>query len=241
MTRRTWGASVLIAAALSCAPTVARADSLFGIHGGGFFPDREENRNRRDVILNNLLVEDPFVYDVSDFDGGAIGGEYLLGLGDWFEAGIGATFYQRTVNTYYGDSVHPDGSNILTDLRLRIVPVTASFRYFPIGRTVPVQPYIGGGVNFYRWEYKEEGEFVDYRVSRPPRPTFFDTFKDDGTAVGPIFLAGVRAPIGGDRFMIGGEFRWQGGTADLDPALQFTGDKLDLGGIGFVGTFHVRF
>ena len=35
-------------------------------------------------------------------------------------------------------------------------------RAFPIGRTTPVQPYVGGGINFYRWNYKESGEFIDF-------------------------------------------------------------------------------
>jgi hypothetical protein len=41
--------------------------------------------------------------------------------------------------------------------------------------------------------------------------------------------------------MIGGEFRWQSGSGDLDPIHNFTGDKLDLGGYSVGATFHVRF
>jgi outer membrane protein with beta-barrel domain len=232
---------MLVAAIVSCAPAVASADSLFGVLGGGFFPKRESSRTTDDVLVNNLIVDAPFLYDIRDFDGGAIGGEYLIGLGDWIEAGVGATFYQKTVDSQYDTFEHADGTPIAQDIKMRIVPVTASVRFFPVGRTVPVQPYVGGGVNFYRWKYSEGGEFVDFDSPIRPRPTFVDEFSDDGTATGAVFIAGVRAPLGNDRFFVGGEFRWQGGRAELDPSQGFTGSRMDLGGASLFGTFHVKF
>ena len=66
-------------------------------------------------------------------------------------------------------------------------------RAFPIGRTTPVQPYVGGGVNFYRWHYKEAGEFIDFSDdSAADLPRI--EFEDDGRAVGAVILAGVRVP-----------------------------------------------
>jgi hypothetical protein len=41
--------------------------------------------------------------------------------------------------------------------------------------------------------------------------------------------------------MVGGEFRWQGGSADLSPELNFAGDKLDLNGISYAATVHFKF
>lgn len=242
MTRRAWGAGMLVVATLCGTPQVASADQLFGFIVGGFFPYGFDSRTGGDVLVENLLPPvDPFVYDISDFKGPWVGGEYLIGFGDWIEAGVGATFYSKTVDSFYRDSVHPDRSDIVQDIKMSIVPVSASVRFFPTGRTTPVQAYVGAGLNFYRWKYSESGEFIDY--SNPnafPLPTFRDTFEDDGTAVGAMFLGGVRAPVG-DNFMIGGEFRWQGGSADLDPIHNFTGDKLDLGGYSVGATFHVRF
>ena len=243
MNRRTWGAGVLLSVGLLCTPAVAGADQLFGLWGGAFFVRGFDSRTSGDVLVENLLpARDPFVYEIRDFDGGQVGGEYLIGFGDWIEAGVGIGFYQRTVPSFYADSVHPDQTDITQDIKVRIVPVSATVRFFPTGRTTPVQAYVGGGVNFYRWHYSEAGEFIDY--SNPnafPLPTFRDKFEDNGTAAGPVFLAGVRAPFAQDRFMVGGEFRWQGGAGDLDPLQNFTGDKLDLGGYSLVGTFHVRF
>ena len=111
-------------------------------------------------------------------------------------------------------------------------------RAFPIGRTTPVQPYVGGGVNFYRWNYKESGEFIDF--SDDSLPTFPGEFEDDGSAVGAVFLAGVRVPVG-HSWLVGGEWRWQNGKADLAPELNYAGDKLDLGGNSIAATVHFRF
>ena len=111
-------------------------------------------------------------------------------------------------------------------------------RAFPIGRTTPVQPYVGGGVNFYRWHYKEAGEFIDF--SDETLPVFPGAFEDNGSAVGAVFLAGVRVPVG-KSFFVGGEWRYQNGKADLAPELNFAGNKLDLGGNSIAATFHYKF
>lgn len=242
MTRRSWGAGLLVAATLCGTPSVASADQLFGFFVGGFFPYGFDSRTGGDVLVENLLPPvDPFVYDIDDFKGFTVGGEYLIGFGDWVEAGVGVGWYSKTVDSFYLDSVHPDGSDILQDIKMSIAPISATVRVFPTGRTTPVQAYVGGGINIYKWKYSESGEFIDYsNPSLFPLPTFRDTFEDEGVTVGPVFLTGVRAPVG-ENFMIGGEFRWQGGSADLDPIHQFTGDKMDLGGYSFGATFHVRF
>ena len=66
------------------------------------------------------------------------------------------------------------------------------------------------------------------------------TFTDDGSAVGPVFLAGVRVPVGRTSSSAASS-RWQGGSADLAPELNFAGDKLDLGGDSIAATVHFKF
>jgi len=82
------------------------------------------------------------------------------------------------------------------------------------------------------------GEFIDF--SDDSLPVFSDEFEDDGSAVGAVFLAGVRFPVG-KTVLVGGEWRWQNGSADLHPELNFAGDKLDLGGNTLVATVHFKF
>jgi hypothetical protein len=256
MKRLTWAGGLLIAAALMTTPSVASAqvDQLIGVNAGGFWPLGENSRSGGDVLLNNF---DAFSLDPAGpgdnvgraiteaFRGGQFGGEYLLGLGDWIEAGVGISYYQRTVNSQYRDFTFPpegSGAEITQQFKLRIIPVTISGRWFPIGRTTPVQPYVGGGVNIYKWKYSEVGNFIDFSNPNDPNPPIGPgDFSDDGTAVGGVFLAGVRFPFAHNHFLVGGEYRYQGGSADLNPNLSFAGNKLDLGGHSFVGTFHVRF
>jgi len=257
MKRLTWAGGLLIAAAIVGAPATASAqiDQLIGVNAGGFFPTNANGRDAQDVLAINL---DTFSYDpifaadgtplgkdVRDaFRNGTFGGEYLLGLGDWVEAGVGVSYYQKSVDSVYTDYTFPDGADIAQRFKLRMVPVTVSARFFPIGRTVPVQPYVGGGINIYKWKYTESGSFIDFsNPNANPLPIFTANppFEDEGTAVGPVFLAGVRVPFAHNHFLVGGEFRWQGGTADLDPSQEFAGTKLDLSGVGVVATFHVRF
>ncbi|MEO5821467.1 MAG: hypothetical protein ABIT71_13260 [Vicinamibacteraceae bacterium] len=237
----------LLVAALAAAPQFAAADTLFGITAGGFIPRGESGRTTGDVLNENFGVRNGFrtLFDdigekdpIQLFTGPSIGGEVLFGLGDFIEAGVGVGYYTKTRDSFYSEFTDVDGSDIEQSTRLRIVPLSVTVRAFPIGRTTPVQPYVGGGVNFYRWQYSEFGEFVDF--STPDLPIFEDTFTDDGTAVGATILGGVRVPVG-RTILLGGEVRWQGGSADLDPALNFAGDKLDLSGVTLAATFHLRF
>jgi hypothetical protein len=245
--RRTVLIPALFLAALAAAPSVATADTLFGGTFGGFFPRGEDGRTSGDVLSETFGVRNGFrtLWDdtgdkdpIKLFSGPAINGEVLFGLGDFLEAGVGIGYYTKSRDSFYTDYPEIDGTEIEQTTRLRIVPLSVTVRAFPIGRTTPVQPYVGGGINFYRWQYREVGEFIDF--SDDSLPVFEDEFTDDGTATGATILGGVRAPIG-RTMLLGGEVRWQGGSADLDPALNFAGDKLDLSGVTLAATFHVRF
>jgi opacity protein-like surface antigen len=244
--RRSIAVLGLMAAGLFLAtPEPARADSLFGGHFGGFIPKGLESRDiNTDVLRQNVdfldynfncTREDP----VRCFSGLSFSGEYLIGFGDWIEAGVSVGYYSKKVHSVYLDFEDADGTEIDGDTTLKNIPVAVTVRAFPIGRTTPVQPYVGGGVAFQRWGYKEAGEFVDFTPGAG-RPIFTDEYDDKGTAVGPTILAGVRAPVG-DNFLIGGEVRWTGGSADLNPDFNFAGTKLELGGVSVMAGFHVKF
>jgi hypothetical protein len=245
--RRTVLVSTLLVAALAAAPQIAAADTLFGGTFGGFIPKGQDGRVAGDVLNETFGFRNGFrtlFDDVGEkdpihlFAGPSINGEVLFGLGDFVEAGVGVGYYTKTRDSFYTDFTDLDGTDIEQSTRLRIVPLSVTVRAFPIGRTTPVQPYVGGGINFYRWQYREDGEFIDF--SDDTLPVFSDTFTDNGSATGAVVLFGVRVPIG-RTLNVGGEGRWQNGSADLAPELNFPGDKLDLGGWTGAVTFHVRF
>lgn len=213
------------------APSPVQAQQALNLSLGGFVVAGEDARREGDVLVAN---RDILSFDIKDFNSGSVGIDWLLPFGEFFEAGVGAAFTSRTVPTVYGTFVNRDGSEIEQDIRLRIVPVTATLRVLPFGRSRAVQPYLGGGVGFFAYRYSEVGDFVDFT----DRSVFHDTFKASGTEAGPVALAGIRFPIG-DRWSVGGEVRYQRAAADLSE--DFLGSKIDLSGFHYLGTLHVKF
>ncbi len=213
------------------APSPATAQQAISVSLGGFVVAGEDARVEGDVLVAN---RDILSFDVDGFDSGSIGLEWLLSLGEFFEAGLGAAFTSREVPTVYEGFVNRDGTEIEQDLKLRIAPFTATVRVLPFGRSRAVQPYIGGGIGFFSYRYSEVGDFVDFT----DRSVFRDQFVATGTEPGPVALAGIRFPIG-DRWSLGGEARYPKASADLSD--DFLGTKIDLGGWHYLATVHVKF
>jgi len=214
----------------------ASAQQSVNLFVGGFVPTSLDAREN-DVLVNdqNFLL---FRFD--QFTGATVGGEYLVSLGDFFDAGLSAGFYQKTVPAIDANYVNANGSNIEADLKLRIVPFDATVRVLPFGHRAPIVPYVGAGVGIYAWRYSESGQFVDYTPPVPRSPNIFPgTFVATGTSVGPVVLGGFRVPIG--PMAPGFEIRWQGGTGKLPAGQTFSSSKIDLGGISYLFTFNVRF
>jgi len=218
---------------LLLAPAPALADNVITLYGGLFVPKGEASRVDGDALVANL---GPHLFDISDdFRGGTFGGEWHVGLGDYLEVGAGVGFYQRTAPSIYRELVDADGSEIEQDFQLRIVPVTFTARVFPTGRTSRIQPYIGGGLGIAAWRYSETGEFVDEADN-----IFRASYRDEGNALGPVVLGGVRIPAT-TNVLIGGEFRYFGADADLDLEQEFLGDRIDLGHYSWLLTVQIGF
>ena len=248
MMKRLWLQGVrysmgLAAAAAILAPSAAHAQvrqvstsdhtQAIGFTLGGFFPKGLDSRDADDVLLRDQA---DLVFDIGDFKGVSVSGEWLFALGNFVEAGVGAGFYQRTVPSVYREFTHDSGNEIEQDLKLRVVPVTATVRFLPIGRG-SVEPYVGVGIGAFNWRYSEVGEFVDTSDSS----IFPARYIAKGTAFGPVILAGIRAPIA-DVWDIGGEVQFQRATGDTKRAeTGLLGDKIDLGGVSALLTMHIRF
>ena len=124
--------------------------------------DSSSNPWTRASTSDVLLIDrDSLAFDIKDFNGPTISGEWLVGLSDFLEAGVSAGFYQRTVPSVYRNTVNANGSEIEQELKLRIVPLTATVRFLPIGHG-SVEPYVGAGIAALRWRYSETGDFVDF-------------------------------------------------------------------------------
>ena len=222
---------VAAAAVLLLAPSIASAQQSVNFSIGGFVPNDLHGRDPDDVLVNN---SDFLAFDSDDFHGVTYGVEWLANLGDKFEAGLGTGFYSRGVPAIYYDFVNANGSEIEQDLKLRVIPFNATVRFLPLGHHSSFQPYIGGGVGVLSWKYKESGEFLATDTT-----IFRDEFVTDGTTSGPLFLGGVRVPVG--QWGLGFELRHQSGEGKIPADAGFAGTSIDLGGFSYNFTMHVRF
>jgi hypothetical protein len=215
----------------------ASAQQSLTVNLGYFAVRGDDARVDGDVLLADQLDALPLFFQTSDFNSGMISGEWLFPVTDFLEAGVGIGFYQRTVFSVYDTREKEDGSEIAQDLKLRMTPFTATFRFLPLGHNAPVQPYIGAGVAAINWRYSEIGEFVD-----PSDDSIFPgRFVAKGTDIGPVIFGGIRLPIG-DHFSTGGEIRYQKASGSL-PAGQFVegATKIDLGGISYSALLQFKF
>lgn len=226
---------LLTAIALVCGSFVldakpALAQQTFNVTLGYFTVRGEDARVDGDVLNANRNFLD---FEVKDFNGASIGGEWLFPVGNYIEAGAGVSFTRRTVPTVYSRLVNANGSEIEQDLRLRMVPIALTFRALPLGQNTGFQPYIGGGLNVIPWRYSESGQFVDTRNGA----IFNNSYVESGTTTGPVALGGIR--FAGDALASGFEIRYQAAKADL-PA-PFAGPQIDLGGWSYLFTIGARF
>jgi hypothetical protein len=227
-------AGAVILMSLSCAaPSFAQQSINFFI--GGFAPRGENARPDDDVLVNDLNDgEFSLAFRVRDFSSATVGAEYLTALGEFFDVGLGVSFYGKTVPSVYENFINENGDEIEQDLRLRIVPFTATFRFLPLGHSDAIKPYVGGGVGIFAWRYTETGDFVDSN-----RDIFSAKYEGSGTATGPVILGGLQIPLHG--WDLGGEVRYQRATGDLPSDVDFLGSTIDLGGWSGLFTVNVHF
>ena len=223
---------ILLVIFVGAAPAHAQQQSVtFTL---GYFAVRgEDARISDDVLVENL---DLFAFRLGDFNNASAGAEWLLGLGEYVEAGVGLGFYRRTVASTYDDFVDVDGSEIEQDLKLRVIPFTTTIRFLPFGRSAALQPYVGGGLGIYAWRYSEVGDFIDFSDFA----VFRDRFVAEGNDVGPVVLAGVRMPFG-SRFAVGGELRYQTVQGTVGVENGFLEERIDLGGLTAQATLQMKF
>jgi hypothetical protein len=212
--------------------SAAQAQQTVNFSLGYFTVLGEDARVEGDVLNSNRTF---LVFDIDDFNGAAVGGEWLFPIGEYLEGGAGIGFSRRTVPTVYDDFVDPDGTEIDSDLRLRLVPVDLTFRVLPLGQRNALQPYFGAGLRVVNWRYSETGEFINFGGGGT---IFRDQFVDSGSATGPVVLGGLR--FGGESFTSGFEIRYHKADAELDPGV-FSDDRIDLGGWTYNFTVGVRF
>lgn len=192
-------------------------------------------------------TEDVFTLKASDFDSFGLGFTYVRSVSNNLEIGINIDFYEDVRRSSYRDFVDMAGFPILHDTELSLIPITVDLRYMlggryrirPGGRFV-LKPayYVGAGLGFTSWEYRETGDFLDFTFDPPV--IFGASFRDDGTAFETHLLAGVELPFGGH--WTSGVFEARYSFAKDDLGGDFAGlGELDVGGFSIYGGGSFRF
>jgi hypothetical protein len=224
-------AAALVVLGLIAAPSASAQQSVnFSI--GGFTPRGFDGRSNDDVLVNNA---DFLIFEVKDFNGPVVNAEWLIAFGDHVEGGLGIGWYSKTSPAIYRNFTNADGSEIEQDIKLRVIPFSATVRLLPLGRRAGIQPYLGAGVGVLRYRYSESGQFIDFN----DLSIFNSTFVGSGTATGPVILGGIRFPV--SSVDIGFEVRHQSAKGELPAEEQFAGPEIDLGGMNYLFTINVRF
>ncbi len=221
-----WGA-VLVGGLMGLLPGEARASGL-ELRVGGFLPK-----------LDSILFADSMtLYTVrkDDFNGWFGGAEFTANVHPNIELGLAVEGYAREIPTVYRDYVRPSGKEIQQTLRFQTIPVSAIVRFVPSGRYRKVTPYVGGGMTASFYEYEEWGDFIDFRAKG--QPVYFDSFKSEGTAFGPMVNAGIRYRLNSD-LQITADYRHFWGKENVDG--DFRPNEIDVSGDAITIGFRLIF
>src|SRR5262245_43673157 len=107
----------------------ASAQQAVSFYLGGFLPTRRDARGAiSGGLSNDVLVQNQqfLSFRIKDFDGFTFGGEWLIPLHKRVEAGLGLGFFQETVHAVDTNFVNVNGNDVVANLKLRIVPITAT-------------------------------------------------------------------------------------------------------------------
>jgi outer membrane protein W len=185
----------------------AFADSMFSLYFGSYAPHSDAaSRGANDTFVMDKAAGESL--DLTAFQHYIVGFDGINQVGDHVEVSVGAGYYNQTVNGSYG------GTTIVN--KLMLVPASVGVRYLPLALAARVRPYLGGGVAVNYWKLGYED--------------LFSAENSMGIAVGPMFVLGVRAPLGDRSISLGGEMRWQGGHGTTPTDGFFNGAKVDVGG-----------
>ena len=137
MTKRFMTQLFVAVACVLASAGAAAAQQTLNLSVGWFTPHGQDSRVEGDVLNANRTF---LRFDIKDFNGITGGGEWLAPLGDFFEVGVGAHAYRGTTTSVYTDFVDRDGTEIEQDIKLRLIPLSATIRLVATGKDAAVPP-----------------------------------------------------------------------------------------------------
>jgi len=109
-----------------------------------------------EINLENLTFDRPDMVSV------VYGAEYEFYLNRYLSLAAEVSSYAKTVYAQYREYEFADGSPIFQNISLRIVPVEASLKLYPMGNRNRLNLFIGAGAGVYAWTYQQSGNFINF-------------------------------------------------------------------------------
>ncbi len=98
--------------------------------------------------------------------------------------------YLTRVNTEYRDWVWGDGSPIEQQITFKEVPFQIGWRFYPIPVwRKGILPFVGVGIEYVSWEWRQEGDFIDF--SDPGLPIYYGDYRRTSGNFGVFLNGGV--------------------------------------------------
>lgn len=108
------------------------------------------------------INQENLTFERSDMVNVVYGGEYEFYIDRHLSLSLEVGSYAKTVYAQYRDYEFEDGRPIFQNISLRIVPVEANLKLYPMGNRNRFNPYVGIGAGVYAWTYQQSGYFINF-------------------------------------------------------------------------------
>jgi hypothetical protein len=108
------------------------------------------------INLENLT------FSKSDMVNTYYAGEYEFYLNRYASFSMEIGSYAKNVYAQYRDYTYQNGTPIYQNISLRLTPIEANLKYYPLGCRYRLFPFIGAGVGVCAWTYQQWGDFINF-------------------------------------------------------------------------------
>jgi hypothetical protein len=191
------------------------------------------------------FVTDQLTLEKSSFNAPGFGMDLAFNLSDRMDIVTGFDIAKSSTRSEYRDFVDNQHLPIEQNTSLSQSTIFGSLKValIPRGRTISrfawipstIVPYVGAGGGVVNYDFKQNGDFVDFS----DLSVFPETFNSGGwTPTGHVF-GGADIQVYKRMFMsLDARYSWSSATLDTD-FIDF--DPIDLGGFRFSAGFHFMF
>jgi hypothetical protein len=217
--------------------SIGKTRMFAGAHAGMNFPNAASDLFAQ--ITQDLTLEK------SDFQSALFGFDFGISIQSHFAVVATFEYSKASPVSEFRHYVDENGNSIVQTTHFSQMPITGTFRYYPLktGESVgsyvwmPARfsPYIAAGGGILHYDFRQEGSFVDSKTLN----IFEDTFESSGIAPAAHLAGGFDINIS-KRFFANFEARYVFSHKSLSQDF-INFQPIDLWGLRTSGGFGIRF